>query len=153
MVRFASALTLACSLCFGAACDDEAEKPNAGKMNKERTEAPADESAKTKKVEASKATPEIEIKAGMEAKQVVALMSHPDHDFGGTEGEACFGYADQPDRSYCFSLKTEQATWAQVFGENYLVSEVRPRDPEESARAEPIKKPVLAEPDSKEDGR
>jgi hypothetical protein len=133
-------------LLSGSGCDKSPEKAPNAEVAESEADAPA---ANTK--EASQA-PGLEVTVGTEAKKLVAILSHPDQDFGGAEGEACFGYDDQPDKAYCFTLKTEQASWAEVFGENYPLREIRARVPEDKEDAKAIKKPVLAKEDAPEKG-
>ena len=123
-------------------CDKSEEAAPAAKPDKSE-EAPKAE---------TKETPVPELAPGTEAKKVVAMLSHPDQDFGGAEGEACFGYDDQPDKVYCFTLETEQASWAEVFGENYPLQAIRDRTDLDKEHAKAIKKPVLAKEDEAEKG-
>ncbi len=136
--RFLCAAT--CFLLTLGACDGDAKTPNTA------TEQSPAQGEKKKQAK----TPALEAKAGDGSKKIVATLGHPNRELGGTEGEACFGYDDQPDKSYCFTLETKKASWAEVFGENYPLREIRARSEAENKAAKVIKKPVLEQQDAPE---
>jgi len=138
-------------LLSGNGCDKSSADASKDDAKTEDAAPKAGAEAEAGKAEAEKA-PALEVKVGATAKEVVAILSHPDQDFGGAEGEACFGYDDQPDKAYCFSLGTEQASWAEVFGENYPLNQIRDRSDSDKELAKAIKKPVLAKQDEAEKG-
>ena len=134
-------------LLLAPACD--AEKPAATPAEKQADDKDEPAKAEVPKAEVPKAAaPKIE--KDTPAKQVVAAWGHPDIELAPTEGIACFEYKAGPKKVVCYSLLTESATWPQVFGENYKVSEVRDPTPEDAEGATEIKKPVNPEPDPAE---
>jgi hypothetical protein len=78
-------------------------------------------------------------RVGMSARELFTLLGSPQFDVGGTEGEACFVFARDPNTVVCFDLDSESADWRAVQGENYKVDRVRPVRPGELLRATPVR--------------